>query len=1354
LFYFILVYEGNNFLDLAKLLKDTHQHQKYNTDAETPLNKSILRPWLPDGLIMILIQDPPEHFCEVFVGEVNSPRVIWNRQMRQHLISLTAQHLGHFPSLLRENHVAVYDYCPMPGIRYEGLEHEVFCHSYYLNNLIEQKSQHDCVEISEPVAVFQACLAEWKVQIKRETRLEMSEKEESLQVLGLSENDNAMALRKAYRRLARQFHPDKNPHGRDKFLQIQHAYELLLPILKDVDCGSTIGELSQGTIISLLIKTQILILQQYPSLMKNLTFPSYDCLLLTLTLPPLGEDTATKFEFLATVVSLALKTCQVCETNGEELIREDGMAILSKSLRKYLVNYSDSMSKNGASANLIIGLIQTLSLLFQFPSGREAVPSSLLHDWIHCLSFPSLICYALDGIPHLSVDRNICEELIKGGVLLYLLPLTLFYDTTLRLENDASIVAEENKNAVQAVMALKALCMTVTSVTKALESCYTPPVAKMLLQRKDATEVLAILNSSQGDVERSTLLWKSAMTNELIQFITAQQQCATTSVHDSLRSLSEFQYDCLKNEIVIDGVYIRVFNKLGGGREAMSDVTSAANLAREILLFIKDQCMRNDDVRAKEEITSVVLSLKYMVGMDGLVDHVICEEGNWGVLCTLLEIMESSGEAYNLTCDILSLISTKRSVADALSGQKQLYRLLRLLSPPCAIVANRLWTILESLASSSSIAHEMLVTSAWLELLGIVVGYKDFSWSDRVGGVTILKRLLWDATVGPMLAPLLMRFLPSSLITTLKESSSPDIFLRTFDKNSNHPELIWDESLRSTLRGSLRTLLMHAPCNGTDYTLPAGFNVFYEVLEKELYIGGVYIKLFLTEPSVALSDPNKFLEAIVTQWLRDSEALAVTSAPILPSKQESTETALVTTNISHDKLITITSAIVTICTIHPLLCDLLSPWGLLPRLIDCLTLAAANNPIIICSVKLLRVAVTRRINVETLASCGVVEALMEAIGWEELHADGALMMQVLKMVYEEALGDIDVKTEQNELDEKESVTHDDNPHDNVTLEESLDNNHDSISHKSSNISSDKSSSDDMLENNIADNPQQPSLSSTNLPLEAPPLPPMTIEHAVHYDNHFRPPSDHEEQHPNLSLLPGTETSATTEAKESPLQKDEQLFGCGPLLLSPDDDDDDSEYNTYGTTPAVTNTNHMLQETKEITDDGSILQPSLQNHFYQTSNGEASMHHQLSQQLPPPPPPQSPPPPPPSPRTKAQQLLQSHPGAPDCSAKCRVSLLNTALSSSLPSFIISFLLNPVLCNIENSQMAKREAVALLTFLTNDPGYGPMFRLVLEGVEGHERFQGRNYGLFLEDNKKVAGDAHLMIQSGTHENRIEV
>lgn len=59
------------------------------------------------------------------------------------------------------------------------------------------------------------------------------------QVLELNDNANSEQIKKAYRKLALQYHPDRNPNGTDKFKEIANAYEILSDITKrrDYDAG-------------------------------------------------------------------------------------------------------------------------------------------------------------------------------------------------------------------------------------------------------------------------------------------------------------------------------------------------------------------------------------------------------------------------------------------------------------------------------------------------------------------------------------------------------------------------------------------------------------------------------------------------------------------------------------------------------------------------------------------------------------------------------------------------------------------------------------------------------------------------------------------------------------------------------------------------------------------------------------------------------------------------------------------------------------------------------------------------------------------------------------------------------------
>lgn len=75
----------------------------------------------------------------------------------------------------------------------------------------------------------QALLEQWRAELARKP-LSMSESQ-ACEALGITPGPDGVVsedeMRKAYRGLARKFHPDKNPNGRARFLQIQQAYDRL-----------------------------------------------------------------------------------------------------------------------------------------------------------------------------------------------------------------------------------------------------------------------------------------------------------------------------------------------------------------------------------------------------------------------------------------------------------------------------------------------------------------------------------------------------------------------------------------------------------------------------------------------------------------------------------------------------------------------------------------------------------------------------------------------------------------------------------------------------------------------------------------------------------------------------------------------------------------------------------------------------------------------------------------------------------------------------------------------------------------------------------------------------------------------
>ena len=215
-YFFALNYTGSNFKSLAELLHATHLNQHFRSGFAAAANKdelpmrerSVLGNLLPEGLLYILSNYGFERFSEIFVANADTPEVIWTFEMRKHLIEMIRQHLGDFPLRLFQNNTTEYEYCPMPGVAYKRLEEEIFCHNYYLRNLCDAERFPDW-PIAEPVEVFRACLQHFKKEVDRDGDAEEEKLEQARLVLNLVAGDGSKELRKAYRALARKFHPDK-----------------------------------------------------------------------------------------------------------------------------------------------------------------------------------------------------------------------------------------------------------------------------------------------------------------------------------------------------------------------------------------------------------------------------------------------------------------------------------------------------------------------------------------------------------------------------------------------------------------------------------------------------------------------------------------------------------------------------------------------------------------------------------------------------------------------------------------------------------------------------------------------------------------------------------------------------------------------------------------------------------------------------------------------------------------------------------------------------------------------------------------------------------------------------------------
>ncbi|KAF8365950.1 rme-8 [Pristionchus pacificus] len=277
-FFFILMYNGSNVLPIARFLHYTHLKQAFRSavprlDAQC---QSVLAPLLPEAATFYLEQYGAEKYAQVFLGEFDNPEIIWNTEMRRHLIERIALHVSDFTGRLTSNVKALYQYCPIPMIDYPELDHELFCHVYYLRHLCD-KSRFPNWPIRDPIPFLRACLAAWHEEIEKKPPA-MSV-EQAAGVLGLKTDDESWressTIRRAYFKLAAKYHPDKNPEGREMFEKINAAYELL-------SSGAGAGGAPDPKRIALCLRAQSIIYSRHSEELSAYKYAGYGQLIKTI----------------------------------------------------------------------------------------------------------------------------------------------------------------------------------------------------------------------------------------------------------------------------------------------------------------------------------------------------------------------------------------------------------------------------------------------------------------------------------------------------------------------------------------------------------------------------------------------------------------------------------------------------------------------------------------------------------------------------------------------------------------------------------------------------------------------------------------------------------------------------------------------------------------------------------------------------------------------------------------------------------------------------------------------------------------------------------------------------------------
>lgn len=596
LFFFICSYTGNDFHFLSQLLHSTHMNQKFfgyqgkpkaqanEQQAASPLlERSILSSMLPMGVLNILTNYGPKRFTEVFCSDVDTPEVIWNQEsMRKHLQQEILLHLNDLPQKLQQNTTHVYydEYCPIPKIRYKELEkqNDIFCHNYYLFNLCDEK-RFPNHPVKEPAQVFKSTVEMLNNQVSEFFMNEEDSVEKSKAFLiSLSSSpekediSNMDDLRKIYRQLAKECHPDKNPDGRIHLEEIQDAYDKLVPHfttaqVQDQDDDSSkkvdsqIGKSHNISTIHLLVKTQIMICKRYSKEMKPYKYPAYKKLFQCLVTNDKKEQDILhdpdRSDYVCSIITLIFQTCLVSPQNANELIAEGGLDVLEQLLNFY-IKIVTAATKTSISLEpllqIIMYIVRIISGIMHFKSGRLALEKYSKQDrfgsnWKKCLiltdeiaSYSSLLFlikkYLLEGVSSMARETELQMLLANSGIMWPVIRSLFHFDSTLSVEEESagvSIPKEfDQKNAQQkninAKLAARSLGMLSGVMNESsLKTPFNPLIYSTMLKLLTEPHATLLSNKRSGkllrclstvkDIETPTQVWNSEMRQELLNLI-------------------------------------------------------------------------------------------------------------------------------------------------------------------------------------------------------------------------------------------------------------------------------------------------------------------------------------------------------------------------------------------------------------------------------------------------------------------------------------------------------------------------------------------------------------------------------------------------------------------------------------------------------------------------------------------------------------------------------------------------------------------------------------------------------------------------------------------------------------------
>ncbi|XP_053683789.1 dnaJ homolog subfamily C member 13 isoform X2 [Sabethes cyaneus] len=446
-FYFMLMYTGSNILPIARFLKMTHMKQAFRSEETSSqsgiMHRSILGQLLPEAMVCFLENHSAEKFAETFLGEFDTPEVIWSSEMRRMLIEKISAHIADFTPKLKGHTMARYPYLAIPAISYPQLENELFCHIFYLRHLCDIRKFPNW-PIPDPVQLLKHTLDAWRKEVeKKPSQMTVTQAYEDLGIdLVKNPQPDESIIRKSYYRLAQMYHPDKNPKGREIFERVNRAYEFL--------CSrrSTNDGPNPGNIV-LILRAQSILFDRYADVLRPYKYAGYPQLIKTIQLETKDEQLFSKtVPLLSAASELCYHTVHCSALNAEELRREEGIEALLEAYSRCVSIMGVDSQKDSLHYEVISNITRCFEVACRFENCRKKILElpQLIVDVCRVVYFKHSLSVSL--VTSLAANNHDLQcNLVRNGVLWSLMIFMFDYDYTL---DESGVNTDEKSNNQQA----------------------------------------------------------------------------------------------------------------------------------------------------------------------------------------------------------------------------------------------------------------------------------------------------------------------------------------------------------------------------------------------------------------------------------------------------------------------------------------------------------------------------------------------------------------------------------------------------------------------------------------------------------------------------------------------------------------------------------------------------------------------------------------------------------------------------------------------------------------------------------------------------------------------------------------